>query len=234
MKKNERPFIQQMFNRIAPWYDFLNRLLSLNQDVLWRKKAVSSLSLKANSRVLDVACGTCDVSLEVIKQNKTTSVVASDFSMEMLKIAAKKVSASGFGGKIRLILANGLMLPFWQESFDGVTIAFGIRNIVDRKTALENFYQVLKPDGKLAVLELTTPSGKFLQALYLIYFTRILPLIGGLFSKNFHAYSYLPESVINFPEPDEFVKLIEDCGFDDVNFESLTFGVCTLFTGIKK
>ena len=233
MNKNERPFIKNMFDTIAPWYDFLNRLLSLRQDVAWRKKTVKSLELSNNASVLDMACGTCDIGLEILRQKKNAHITAADFSKEMLKVSQKKIRLKNKSDFFSLVSANALYTPFKNNSFNGVTIAFGIRNIVDRKTALENFYSCLKNNGKIAVLELTTPENRFLKSLYLLYFLKILPFLGGLFSKNYHAYSYLPESVINFPSSPEFVKIMEQSGFTDVEYEPFTFGVCTLYTGKK-
>lgn len=234
MKNNERPFIKQMFNTIAPWYDFLNRFLSLRQDVMWRKRAVESLDLPENPLVLDMACGTCDVGIEVLRQNKNAKIIGADFSFEMLKFSKSKIKKINKSKFFSLLSANALFSTFRDNTFDGLTIAFGIRNIVNRKEALKNFCSVLKPGGKIAVLELTTPTNTFLKTIYLFYFQKILPFLGGLFSKNYDAYTYLPESVINFPSSEEFSKIMEDSGFTDVEFTPLTFGICTLFTGKKK
>lgn len=231
MDNNERPFIKQMFNTIAPWYDFLNRFLSLRQDVSWRRRAVKSLNLPKHPLVLDMACGTCDIGLEILRQRKNAKIISTDFSMEMLKIANVKVSPKK--NNFSILSSNALYKTFKDNTFDGVTIAFGIRNIVNRKKALTNFYDCLKSDRKIAVLELGTPENKILKQLYLLYFKKILPFLGGLFSKNYHAYSYLPDSVINFPSASEFKKIMEECGFKDVEYKHFTFGICTLFTGTK-
>ncbi|MCB9481941.1 MAG: bifunctional demethylmenaquinone methyltransferase/2-methoxy-6-polyprenyl-1,4-benzoquinol methylase UbiE [Desulfobacteraceae bacterium] len=234
MNKNERPFIKSMFDTIAPWYDFLNRFLSLRQDVSWRRKAVKSLGLdEKNPKILDMACGTCDIGLEILRQNNSAHITAADFSWEMLKFSKKKISIKNKSKNFSLISSNALFSPFKNEIFDGVTIAFGIRNIVNRQKALENFYFSLKKGGKIAVLELTTPENRFLKSLYLLYFLKILPFIGGLFSKNYHAYSYLPESVINFPSSRDFLKIMKNAGFKNVKYKNFTFGICTLFTGEK-
>lgn len=234
MNKNERPFIKSMFDKIAPWYDFLNRFLSLRQDVSWRRKAVKSLELgHKNPKILDMACGTCDIGLEILRQNSSAHITGADFSWEMLKFSKKKIRLKNKSENFSLISSNALFSPFKNEIFDGITIAFGIRNIVNRQKALENFYSSLKKGGKIAVLELTTPENRFLKTLYLLYFLKILPFIGGLFSKNYHAYSYLPESVINFPSSGEFLKIMEKAGFKNVEYKNFTFGICTLFTGEK-
>jgi demethylmenaquinone methyltransferase/2-methoxy-6-polyprenyl-1,4-benzoquinol methylase len=223
-----------MFDKIAPWYDFLNRFLSLRQDVSWRRKAVKSLELDhKNPKILDMACGTCDIGLEILRQNSSAHITGADFSWEMLKFSKKKIRLKNKSENFSLISSNALFSPFKNEIFDGITIAFGIRNIVNRQKALENFYSSLKKGGKIAVLELTTPENRFLKTLYLLYFLKILPFIGGLFSKNYHAYSYLPESVINFPSSGEFLKIMEKAGFKNVEYKNFTFGICTLFTGEK-
>jgi demethylmenaquinone methyltransferase/2-methoxy-6-polyprenyl-1,4-benzoquinol methylase len=202
--------------------------------VSWRRKAVKSLELDhKNPKILDMACGTCDIGLEILRQNNSAHITGADFSWEMLKFSKKKIRLKNKSENFSLISSNALFSPFKNEIFDGITIAFGIRNIVNRQKALENFYLSLKKGGKIAVLELTTPENRFLKTLYLLYFLKILPFIGGLFSKNYHAYSYLPESVINFPSSGEFLKIMEKAGFKNVEYKNFTFGICTLFTGEK-
>ncbi|MDY0163490.1 bifunctional demethylmenaquinone methyltransferase/2-methoxy-6-polyprenyl-1,4-benzoquinol methylase UbiE [Desulfobotulus sp.] len=232
MKKKEIPFVQSMFDAIAPRYDFLNRLLSLRQDTLWRRKAVRALSLPRKGRVLDVACGTADVAMEVIRLHPEARVVGVDFSEGMLEIGREKVAAAGMTDSIELQAANALHLPFDAESFDAITIAFGIRNIQDREGALGEFFRCLRPGGRLAILELATPPEGFLRKLYLLYFQSLLPFIGGLFSSNF-AYRYLPDSVLAFPQPEIFSEIIRNCGFQEVSHTALTLGVSTLYTGKK-
>ncbi|MCU0599805.1 MAG: bifunctional demethylmenaquinone methyltransferase/2-methoxy-6-polyprenyl-1,4-benzoquinol methylase UbiE [Desulfobacterales bacterium] len=230
----ELEFIRDMFDGIARRYDLLNRLLSLRQDVHWRRKMVSALNLSQNDAVLDVACGTGDVIIEILKQcNCIQQVVGVDFSLRMLQIARKKLTAVRKGGAVRLIAGNGLHLPFPEKSFTAVTIAFGIRNIVDRKTAIRVFFDCLKPGGILAVLELTTPENRYLQSLYLLYFKRLLPKIGAFFSKHLKAYSYLPESVIGFPGAREFAGIMKEAGFKNIQWRHLTLGAATLFVGYK-
>ncbi len=234
MRKTELDFVKPMFDAIAPRYDFLNRLLSGRQDVYWRRKMVRTLSIPANGKVLDVACGTGDVILEILRQKKAREIYGLDFATEMLHIAKTKIrQADSAGSSVCFIAGNGLSLPFPSGTFDAVTIAFGIRNIMDRKSALKSFHDVLKPGGRLAVLELATPASGFFRSLYLLYFQKILPAIGGLFSKNIHAYQYLPKSVLHFPPAATFAALIADAGFTDVIWTPLTMGIATLYTAIK-
>jgi demethylmenaquinone methyltransferase/2-methoxy-6-polyprenyl-1,4-benzoquinol methylase len=230
----ELEFIRDMFDGIARRYDLLNRLLSLRQDVYWRREMAAALDLTEKDTVLDVACGTGDVIIEILRQcSRVQQVVGVDFSLQMLQIAVKKLDAAPAARAVRLVAGNGLCLPFPDNSFNAVTIAFGIRNIVDRGKALTVFKNCLKPGGVLAVLELTTPEIKFLQSLYLFYFKRLLPKIGALFSKHLKAYSYLPESVMRFPRACEFADIMKAAGFINVKWRPLTLGVATLFLGYK-
>jgi len=223
--------ISAMFDHIAPRYDFLNRLLSLRRDVYWRREMVQALDLSTGAAVLDVACGTGDVMLEVMRRKPGTRVYGIDFSKKMLQIAATKTGAAGMGSHAALIAADALHPPFPPRCMDAVTIAFGIRNIHDRDRALENFRQILKPGGLLAVLELNTPAGRFLKSLYLLYFQKILPGIGGFFSKNAGAYQYLPASVLNFPQPAAFAVQMRKAGFEDIAWKPLSAGIATLYIG---
>ncbi len=235
-KNKELDFVKAMFDSIAPKYDFLNRFLSLRQDVLWRKEMVKAAHLPENALALDVACGTCDVGVEIQKQHKDhyktqCKVFGVDFSHKMLSLAQKKIINQTNKTKIYLSAGNALFLPYKENLFDAVFIAFGIRNIVNRKKALKEFKKCLKKNGQVVVLELTTPSQGLLKNLYILYFKKILPLIGAFFSKNANAYTYLPESVLKFPEPPEFAKIMRHAGFSNIKWKQMTFGIVTLFTG---
>lgn len=230
----ELDFIKEMFNSIAPRYDFLNRLLSLRQDIYWRRTMITALNLPNNTAILDVACGTGDVLIEIFHQtNNQKLIIGADFAPEMLKVANTKLLKGDFSPKVQLIAGDGLHLPFAAHTFDAVTIAFGIRNIIDRKSALVSFFDCLKPGGKVAVLELATPANKFFLSLYLFYFSRILPIIGAFFSKHLKAYDYLPASVINFPPPAEFAAIMKQAGFEGIIWRRLTMGIATVHIGQK-
>lgn len=235
----ELDFIREMFDAIAPRYDFLNRLLSLRQDVVWRRMLIRALHLPEQAAVLDVACGTGDVLLETANQARHPAMLAGvDFAPAMLKLAARKLTrrtAPGgkIGPRIHLAAANALHLPFAPETFDAVTIAFGIRNIMDRETALRCFFDCLKPGGQVGILELATPTNRFFLALYLRYFTRILPLIGAFFSKHLKAYDYLPASVIHFPTPENFAATLRRAGFANIRWRRLSLGIATIHIGQK-
>jgi len=230
----EPSFIKDMFNHIAPRYDFLNRLLSLRRDVYWRREMAAALTVPESGRVLDVACGTGDVMIELMHQEKAGKhIIGLDFAPEMIGVARRKLHARAAICRTDLLAGNGLSLPFLPGTFDAITIAFGIRNIMDRKAALREFFTHLKPGGHLAVLELSTPRPRFLKYLYAVYFERILPAIGGFFSSNRMAYRYLPASVIRFPEPETFAGLMKSAGFKDICWRRLTLGLATLHIGVK-
>jgi len=229
----ELDFVKDMFDRIAPRYDFLNRLLSMRQDIVWRNQMVKAAALQKDSIALDVACGTCDVALEINSQLKgQTQILGLDFSFGMLRLGKLKLLKKK-KKNIKLINADALNLPFKHHIFDAIFIAFGIRNIMDRQRAVKAFFDTLKRGGRLAVLELTSPEKGFFRSLYLLYFQRILPMIGSFFSKDSNAYTYLPDSVLKFPTPVEFSKLMKEAGFKDIRFKQMTFGIVTLFIGSK-
>jgi demethylmenaquinone methyltransferase/2-methoxy-6-polyprenyl-1,4-benzoquinol methylase len=233
MHNRELPFVREMFDAIAPRYDLLNRLLSLRQDVGWRKKMVAAMAVPENGRVLDVACGTGDVMVE-IRRRKGPRVRVSgiDFSPGMLGLAKEKIRTSG-GSGLFLSAGNALALPHEPATFHAVTIAFGIRNIQDKAGALRAFYDVLVPGGMVLVLELATPGSTRMRDAYLAYFRKVLPLVGRLFSRHRFAYSYLPESVSRFPAPDVFSGMMKSAGFTSVSRLRLTLGTANLFVGVK-
>ncbi len=233
MKNGELIFVKSMFDKIAAKYDFLNRLLSLGQDKYWRRSLVKAINISENGKVLDVACGTGDVMLEIAQREKNRICICGvDFSSNMLAFAKEKSKVKGYSN-LYFVAGDALSLPFAKHSFDIITIAFGIRNITNKLFAIKSFKNRLKKNGMLLVLELSTPEKGLFLALFLLYFKKILPLIGGLFSKNFHAYTYLPDSVINFPKPNKFAELMEDAGFINIKWKRLTLGVATLFVGQK-
>lgn len=233
MESRELPFVREMFDSIAPRYDLLNRILSLRQDVVWRKKLASIMTLPENGRVLDVACGTGDVAIEICRQKGAlVRVTGVDFSLGMLRLAQEKIRANQ-NTSISLLVGNALALPFGKAAFHAVTIAFGIRNIQDKSGALKAFYETLVPGGMLLVLELATPKKSRFRDAYLAYFQQVLPTIGRFFSKHRFAYSYLPESVSRFPAVDTFMTVMEKAGFCDVTCHRMTMGIANLFVGVK-
>lgn len=234
MKNVELPFVREMFEQIAPRYDLLNRLLSCRQDVYWRRRMVSEIRVPAGGLLLDVACGTGDVILEIIRQKgSSVKVCGIDFSTSMLMLAKDKIKDMHVGSNIHLLSGNALNLPFKTETFDALTIAFGIRNIVDKLSALQAFHRTLTSNGMILVLELAFPEKGLLPAFYHLYFRKILPVIGRLFSKNLMAYQYLPCSVEDFPAPYSFAATMRQAGFQDIRWKKLALGIAVLYVGYK-
>lgn len=225
--------IQQMFGAIAPRYDFLNRLLSLGIDRRWRKKAVRLLKYQEGSRILDVATGTGDVALEIARTTPSSvKITGADFCQEMIELGEAKVAASPYAGRIDFRVAPCEDLPFPNNTFDSITIAFGIRNVVDRKLGLAEMWRVLQPGGRMIILEFSTPRSQLFRQIYYFYFRRLLPMIGGFFSR-YNAYKYLPDSVLEFPSHEEFSRMISEAGFKNIHIHELTFGIATIYAGEK-
>jgi len=217
-----------MFSTIAGRYDLLNHLLSLNIDKKWRRLVVNRVRAKIVAReslILDVACGTGDLSLMLFEIDGAR-VVGTDFCRPMLSIAAEKVPAD-----IRLIEGDALSLPFKDATFDAVTIAFGLRNLAGVESGLEELRRILKPNGWVAVLEFSRPSNVLLRPLFGLYFRKILPLLGGVISGSRGAYSYLPASVSRFPDQQQLGSLMDQAGLDQVSFENLSGGIAALHLG---
>ncbi len=225
--------IREMFTSIAPRYDFLNRLLSVGQDKYWRQRAIDLLDPMENERILDVATGTGDMVIEVAKRNLSVRIFGIDFSQRMLDLGRIKIARNGYNQAVSLQIGSGECLPFADESFDGVICAFGIRNFADVQLGLREFFRVLKPGGRVVVLEFSIPQNQFLKTAYEWYFNIILPKIGNIISGHLNAYSYLPESVANFPSQKKFIKWIEKIGFKKVSFSELTFGIVSIHRGYK-
>jgi demethylmenaquinone methyltransferase / 2-methoxy-6-polyprenyl-1,4-benzoquinol methylase len=231
-EKGER--IQQMFGTIAPRYDLLNRMLSFGIDRRWRKKAVRLLKYREGSRILDVATGTGDIALEIARTTPpSVKITGADFCREMVDLGQIKAARSPYASRIDFKVAPCEDLPFPNETFDSITIAFGIRNVVDRKLGLAEMWRVLRPNGRMIILEFSTPRSQLFRQIYYFYFRRLLPVIGGLVSK-YNAYKYLPDSVLEFPSHEEFANMIEDAGFRSVHIRELTFGIASIYVGDKE
>ena len=226
--------IRRMFAGIAPRYDLLNRLLSAGRDRYWRREAVAQAQLPPGALALDVCTGTADIAIEMAKQFPSArSIVGVDFCLPMLCLGADKVSRSGLTHQVKLQAASAEALPFGADTFDAAAVAFGIRNLTDRKRGLAELNRVLRSGGRAIILEFATPQGRFFGRLYRLYFHRVLPWLGGMISGNRGAYSYLPASVSAFPSPPELARLMEEVGFQDVRFRAMTCGIVTLHVGRK-
>jgi demethylmenaquinone methyltransferase/2-methoxy-6-polyprenyl-1,4-benzoquinol methylase len=223
--------VQEMFDGIAKRYDFLNHFLSLGIDLYWRKQSVNALALKDGQILLDVACGTGDQGFSALKA-VDIQVIGLDFSFNMLELARQKISDRGLDKQFEVVQGDAEKLPFQDNTFDALSISYGIRNVGTISTALNEFYRVLKPAGRISILEFAEPEGWFFGRLYRFYFDHILPKLAGMMSSE-SAYTYLPESVRHFPDRAAFKSLLADEGFEQVEHRDLTFGVTTIYHGVK-
>lgn len=226
--------IGQMFDRIAPTYDFLNHLLSAGIDVKWRKTTTRHLSLQPGDKVLDLACGTGDLGFAALKTEPKCQVVGVDIALNMLKIARKKHQKTGCEN-IRYQFTSGdiLHLPFKSRTFHKTMVAFGIRNVLDTRCAFLEIHRVLKVGGMLGILEFSLPKHPLLRHLYLFYFKKVLPAIGGLVSRDPLAYQYLPSSVNSFKSPDELSRELQKTGFQIENIMPFSGGISYLLVARK-
>ena len=230
---DEKQHIGQLFDRIAPTYDGLNHGLSLNIDRRWRRKAVQMM--QPAQKVLDVAVGTADLTIEMLRTGKAEHVTGIDLSDRMMAIGKEKVEKlKGLkGSSVDFLHANAQQMPFNDHSFDAVTCAFGCRNFSDLQAGLKEMFRVLKPGGQVTILEFSYPTNRLVRALYDLYFTHILPFVGRLVSKDKTAYTYLNRSVKSFCWGEAFIQQLHDAGFVNGQFKQLTFGISTIYTAQK-
>lgn len=225
--------VKKLFETIAPYYDKLNHFLSLGIDIYWRKMAVKELK-SIQGKILDIATGTADVAIEILKQNRfNKKIIGIDFSHSMLRKAKFKILKKGLEGSIFLILADALSLPFDDNIFDASIIAFGVRNIIDKEKSFSEMVRVVKKGGKVIVLELSLPEKGILRKIYPFYFKKILPFLGGGISGDKDAYEYLPESVYQFKGVNYYEALMRNSGLSDIIVRKLTSGIAFIITGVK-
>jgi demethylmenaquinone methyltransferase/2-methoxy-6-polyprenyl-1,4-benzoquinol methylase len=225
--------VADMFNNISKTYDFLNHFLSLGIDIIWRKKAINELKNNEPQHILDVATGTGDFAFEALRILKPQHITGVDISRGMLDIAEQKIAKRRLSDRFSVKLGDSEQLPFADNEFDALTVAFGVRNFENLEKGLADMYRVLKPGGKAVVLEFSKPKAFPIKQLYNFYFKYITPGIGKLFSKDSRAYSYLPESVAAFPDGGRFTALMDKVGFQHTKSRMLTFGICSIYTGVK-
>jgi len=225
--------IASMFDRISPHYDNLNHLLSLNIDKVWRRKAVIEASRQSPKRILDLATGTADLAILLAKKNPQARVIGMDISEQMLAIGKEKVTKQNLENQIDLQFGDAASLPFEDNSFDAVTVAFGVRNFEDLGKGLSEIHRVLKPCGQAFILEFSMPEKFPIKQLYRLYFKQILPKIGRMVSKDGGAYSYLPNSVEHFPKPYAFLQMLTHHSLTNCKAKPLTFGIAMLYTATK-
>lgn len=232
-KKGE--YIQQMFGSIARVYDLLNTILSFNFDKSWRRFAVQVSNVTPDAKVLDVCTGTGDLAIAYSRMlNDRGKVIGSDFCHEMVRLADRKLRKRRLSGKIEVLGADTLHLPFRDNYFQVSAVAFGIRNVSDLKAGITEMVRITAPGGRVVILEFSQPVNPFFKGVYYFYFKKILPFVGKLISRSkYHAYSYLPSSVLNFPDRYGLRKQMESCGLEDVKIYSRTLGIVTIHVGKK-
>lgn len=232
-QKGKKEQVRSMFNNIAGKYDFLNHFLSLGIDNLWRKSVVKMIKKQYPNQVLDIATGTGDLAVAIAKALPQAKIIGADISENMLEIGKQKMIKKNLNDRVIMELGDSEQLKYENGFFDAVTVAFGVRNYEDLDKGLKEMNRVTKKDGNVYILEFSKPSAFPFKQIYNFYFLKILPLFGKTVSKDNHAYTYLPESVQQFPDGDNFLKHLQDAGYNNVQQKKLTFGVATIYTGKK-
>lgn len=233
-KKVSEHYIRDLFDKGAPFYDCANTVLSLGIDDLWRRELARSIKKTGPGVVADIATGTAKVAVSIAQENPRLTVVGIDFSSRMVEKGAQRVRRKRLGERISLVVGDGCTLPLPRESVDTITIAFGIRNIPARQTALKEFCEVLKPGGQLIVLEFGFPRNSIVRWFYSFYFNHILPRMGNRLIRVDEAFSYLRNSVYNFPAPESFITLLRAAGFSTAHVRPMTAGIVNLFVAEKQ
>lgn len=231
-KQAKKGQVEEMFNNISPRYDLLNHLLSANIDKLWRKKTIKKLARHKPFHILDVATGTGDFAIAATKiQN--AKIVGIDISAGMLEVAQNKIKKKNLTSRVQFLKADSEALPFEKHTFDAAIVGFGVRNFENLGKGLSEIYRVLKPGSSFYVLEFSNPRKAPVKQVYTFYFKRILPLVGRLVSRDHNAYTYLPESVEEFPDGEEFLTILADTGFVQNKWFSLSFGIASIYEAHK-
>lgn len=231
--QSKKQQVAAMFDKIAFRYDFLNRFLSVGIDVSWRKKAIKQLQSLQPQNILDVATGTGDVAILTQKMLHPTKITGIDISEGMLNIGRKKIEKLGLQNQIELLKGDSETIAFPDNTFDAITVAFGVRNYQNLEKGLSEMLRVLKPGGKLVVLEFSRPKQFLFKAVYNLYMNRIAPGFGKLIAKNKDAYQYLNDSVQRFPEGQQFIDILKNVGYTSTYSNILTLGICTVYCGSK-
>lgn len=232
LDKSKKDQVALMFNNIARKYDFLNHFLSMGIDKLWRKKAVKLLQPLQPKQLLDIATGTGDFALACLKLNPD-KVIGIDISTEMLAVGREKIAKKKLQAKIELFEGDSEDIQFDDNSFDAITVAFGVRNFQNLEKGLQEMNRVVRPGGKVVILEFSKPKKFPIKQFYNFYFFNILPLWGKMVSKDSSAYTYLPESVGAFPDDENFLEIYKSCGFEDTEQVKLSFGIASIYIGTK-
>ncbi|MBQ2838985.1 MAG: bifunctional demethylmenaquinone methyltransferase/2-methoxy-6-polyprenyl-1,4-benzoquinol methylase UbiE [Muribaculaceae bacterium] len=225
--------VKEMFDSIAPAYDFMNRAMTFGIDKCWRAKAVKMIKAHTPKNILDVATGTGDLAIKLARDLRPQHITGIDLSEGMITIGRKKVSDAKLNNVIDFVVGDCLDLPFQENAFDCITVAYGVRNFEHLDKGYCEMHRVLKSGGVLCVIELSTPISPIIRPLYNFYTRCIIPFVGRLISKDVRAYSYLPESIAAVPQGDEMLHLMREAGFNDCSFKRLTFGTCTIYLAVK-
>lgn len=225
--------VEDMFDNIAPAYDKLNHIMSFHIDKIWRRKAMKWLGQFKPQLIMDVASGTGDFAIQAYKHLKPHKIIATDISEGMMNVGRKKVEKLGLEQTITFEKEDCLNLSYANNTYDAITAAFGIRNFQDLEQGLSEMHRVLKPGGKLAILELTTPIRFPMKQLFKIYAKVVIPTVGKIIAKDKSAYKYLPTTIQAFPQGEVMMDIFKRTGFESYNFKRLTFGICTLYTATK-
>ncbi|MGI4992895.1 bifunctional demethylmenaquinone methyltransferase/2-methoxy-6-polyprenyl-1,4-benzoquinol methylase UbiE [Halobacteriovorax sp. GFR7] len=223
----------EIFDKIAGTYDLLNHILSFGIDIYWRKVVIANLPKKEKLQCLDLACGTGDLTIALARAKNVESVTGIDLSKGMIEIGKKKIVAKKLEHKAKMHIGDGVEIPAADETFDVTSVSFGIRNFPDFKKSLQNMYRVIRPGGRSFVLEFSIPKNFVFRGIYFFYFRYLLPFVGNLISKHKDAYTYLNQTVEDFPYGQEFADEMTKAGFKNVRFITLTFGIATLYIGEK-
>lgn len=225
--------VEQMFDSIAPAYDFMNRAMTLGIDRWWRRVAVKMVGKSHPHRILDVATGTGDFALDLYRKIKPDAIVGVDLSQGMLDVARKKIAKRNLGDVITVQQGDCLALPFDDGDFDAVTVAFGVRNFEHLLQGYQQMHRVLSPGGVLCVVELSTPRNRIIRWFYDLYTLHIIPWFGALKSHDKSAYRYLPQSIAAVPQGEEMLAIMREAGFKDCKVKRMTFGTCSIYTGLN-
>jgi demethylmenaquinone methyltransferase/2-methoxy-6-polyprenyl-1,4-benzoquinol methylase len=231
LQKKEQ--VAKMFDDIAFRYDFLNRFLSGGIDVWWRRKAIAQIKDLHPKNILDVATGTGDVAILTYNILKPTKITGIDISEGMLEVGRKKIAAKGLSKSIELLSGDSETINFPDNTFDAITVAFGVRNFQNLQKGLKEMNRVLKPGGRLVVLEFSRPHNFFFKAIYNFYMQILCPTFGKLFAKNKDAYTYLNNSVQKFPEREQFTNILKSAGYSNTFYKTLSLGICSIYCGSK-
>jgi len=231
LQKKEQ--VAEMFNDISGKYDFMNRFLSAGTDVGWRKKAIAELKSLNPKNLLDVATGTGDMAILTYSILQPSNITGIDISTGMLEVGRKKISEKGLGSHIELLTGDSETIIFGDNTFDAITVAFGVRNFQNLEKGLKEMLRVLKPGGKLVVLEFSRPKNFVFKGVYNLYMNFIAPSFGKMFAKNKKAYRYLNDSVQAFPERQQFTNILKSAGYRDTYYKTLSLGICSIYCGSK-